>query len=94
VNTDKKVDPKLLKKLQTMILKQQAELTEMRNSGDPLKVIVSYEATRFMKEFVSKLIELPNVSRQLVIRYINETNDMCDYIMTETMEKKDANESV
>jgi hypothetical protein len=93
VKTDKKVDPKLLDELRTMIKKQQAELTAMKESGDALQVVIAYETTKFMKEFTTKLIELPNASRRLVVRYLNESNDMCEHIMSE-IEKKEANESV
>jgi hypothetical protein len=70
-----KVDPKLLEEINELTKRQQQELSDLVASGDFLKMLTGITTTVFMKQFIKLFIELPNDSRSLAIRFINETHN-------------------
>jgi hypothetical protein len=89
-----KVDPKLLEEINELTKRQQQELSDLVASGDFLKMLTGITTTVFMKQFIKLFIELPNDSRSLAIRFINETHNTIEDVIARHKAQQEANESV
>jgi lysine/ornithine N-monooxygenase len=75
------VSPELIQELRSRIKTQHAELTELAASPEILNKMTAFMVTMFMKDFVTKFVEMPDPARKLIVRYVNETHNMVEEIM-------------